>query len=36
VFQLDDHGTFAASGAGGQQRQGVLAIPLAVDTTEIG
>jgi len=36
VFQLDDHGTFAASGAGGQQRQGVLAIPLQWNTTEIG
>lgn len=35
VFQLDDHGTFAASGAGGHQRQGILAIPLQWNTTEL-
>jgi len=35
VFQLEDHGTFAATGAGGQQRQGVLAIPLQWTTNEI-
>jgi len=35
VFQLNDHGTFAASGARGRQRQGVLAIPLQWNTTEI-
>ena len=36
VFQLDDHGTFAATGAGGQQRRGVLAMPLEWKTTELG
>jgi lipopolysaccharide transport system ATP-binding protein len=32
VFQLEDHGTFAAAGAGGQQRQGILALPLKWNT----
>jgi hypothetical protein len=36
VFQLEDHGTFAATGAGGSQRGGVLAIPLQWNTLEIG
>jgi lipopolysaccharide transport system ATP-binding protein len=35
VFQLNDHGTFAASGADGHQRQGILAIPLQWNTTEL-
>lgn len=35
IFQLEDHGTFAAVGAGGRQRQGILSIPLDWDTTEI-
>jgi hypothetical protein len=35
VFHLDDHGTFAAMGAHGQQRQGILALPLQWQTTEI-
>lgn len=35
VFQLEDHGTFAATGAGGQQRQGILALPLQWTTREI-
>lgn len=35
VFQLNDYGTFAASGAGGHQRQGILAIPLQWDTKEL-
>lgn len=36
VFQLDDHGTFAATGAGGRQRGGVLAMPLEWETKEVG
>jgi len=36
MFHLNDHGTFAASGAGGQQRQGILAIPLDWHTKQIG
>ena len=35
VFQLNDYGTFAASGAGGHQRQGILAIPLQWDTKQL-
>ena len=35
IFQLDDHGTFAASGARGQQRGGVLAMPLEWKTEEL-
>lgn len=35
IFQLEDHGTFAAAGAGGKQRQGILALPLKWDTTEV-
>lgn len=35
VFQLDDHGTFAAMGAQGQQRLGILALPLDWRTNEI-
>lgn len=35
VFQLNDYGTFAATGAGGHQRQGILAIPLQWDTKEL-
>ena len=34
VFQLNDHGTFAALGAGGRQRPGVIAMPV-VWTTEM-
>jgi lipopolysaccharide transport system ATP-binding protein len=32
VFQLEDHGTFSAMGAGGRKRQGILAIPLKWST----
>lgn len=35
MFHLHDHGTFAASGAGGQQRQGILALPLDWRTEQI-
>jgi hypothetical protein len=35
LFHLNDHGTFAATGASGQQRQGVLAIPLDWRTEQI-
>lgn len=35
VFQLEDRGTFASVGAMGQQRQGILALPLQWQTSEI-
>ena len=35
VFHLEDRGTFAALGAQGQQRPGILTLPLEWQTTEI-
>jgi len=36
TFRLLDHGSFASMGAGGQQRLGVLAIPLTWKTEKLG